>query len=64
MLPDIGIMIGAYIFVRMISFLTRTGERKESVVVKVFAVIAIIITIFCTLDLLLHGTSGSSLYSP
>jgi hypothetical protein len=64
MLPDIGLMIGVYIFVRMISFLTRTGDRKESVLVKIFAVLAIIITIICTFDLLLHGTTRSSLYSP
>jgi hypothetical protein len=63
MIPDIGMMIGAYIFVRMISFLTRTGEQKESIVVKIFAVITILITIICTFDLLIHGTTSMPSYS-
>jgi hypothetical protein len=54
MIPDIGVMIGAYIFTKMFSLLTRK-ESKESVATKIFAVITILITIFIVLDLLLSG---------
>lgn len=64
MIPAIGIMIGVYIFVRMLSFLTRTGDRKESIVVKIFAVIAMLITIISVIDLLTRGTTGTPSYSP
>ena len=57
MIPAIGLMVGCYIITRMISFLTRTGERRESASVKTFAGITIIITIICVLDLLLRGAS-------
>lgn len=57
MIPDIGLMIGVYIFVRMVSFLTRSGERAENIIVKVLAVFAMLVTAICVLDLLMHGTS-------
>lgn len=59
MIPTIGIMIGCYIITRMISFLTRKGDRAESTLVLVFAVITILITLLCMFDLLMRG-SGSS----
>ena len=52
MIAAIGIMIGIYIITRMISFLTRKEPQKESASVKVFAVITIVITIFCMFSLL------------
>lgn len=55
MIPDIGLMMGVYIITRMISFLTRKGERSESVIVRIFAVITIFVTIICIFDLLLRG---------
>ena len=51
MLPAIGIMIGCYIITRMISLLSRINERKESIIVKLFCVITIIITLLCMLSL-------------
>jgi hypothetical protein len=57
MIPDIGIMIGAYIITRMISFLTRKEERAESPVVKVLAVITTIITVIVIIDLFSKGTN-------
>ncbi|MBA7573428.1 hypothetical protein ES708_15225 [subsurface metagenome] len=55
MIPSIGLMIGLYIITRMTSFLTRGGERSESIVVKVFAVITTLVTFLCILDLLRIG---------
>jgi hypothetical protein len=55
MIPDIGLMIGAYVVTRMISFLTRNGERAESMVVKVLAAITVLITLICVADLLMRG---------
>ena len=55
MIPDIGLLIGAYVVTRMVSFLTRKGDREESIVVKVFAVITVLVTVTCVADLLLRG---------
>lgn len=57
MIPEIGLMIGAYIFTRMLSFTTRKGERKEHPVVFLFSVLAMIGTVFICLDLLLGSRS-------
>lgn len=54
MIPSIGIMIGAYIFTKMLSLLSIREEAKGT---KVFAVITILVTIFTVIDLLLTGTS-------
>jgi hypothetical protein len=51
MIGDIGLMIGIYIIIRLVSLLTRTGERKESGAVKIFAVVAMLVTVFCIVDL-------------
>jgi len=45
MIQLIGLMIGMYIVVRMISFLTRKGERKESSIVQILAGMVIFIVI-------------------
>jgi len=55
MIPDIGLMVGAYVVTRMVSFLTRKGDRAESVVVKVLAVITVLVTVICVADLLMRG---------
>jgi hypothetical protein len=57
MIPEIGLMVGFYIITRMISFLTRKDDRKESGAVMVLAVITIIITLFVIYDLFARGTS-------
>jgi len=51
MIPTIGIMIGFYIITRMASFLTRSGERRESPVVQLFAVVTIIVTALAIMSL-------------
>jgi branched-subunit amino acid transport protein len=58
MIPTIGLMIGAYIVVRMLSLILRKGERGEPVVVKIFSALTIILTAICISDLLARG-SGS-----
>ena len=57
MIPEIGLMIGLYIITRMVSFLLRTGDRKESIAVLVLAVITIIATVFVIYDLFMRGAS-------
>jgi len=37
MIPDIGVMVGAYTFARMLSFMTRKDAQSESTAVKVVA---------------------------
>jgi len=54
-------MIGFYIITRMISLLMRKGERKENIVVYVFAVITILITIFVMYDLITGGVDASNI---
>ena len=61
MLPEIGLMMGVYIITRMVSFLSRTGDRSESVVAKVFSAITILVTLFVILDLLSRGSSPSQI---
>lgn len=55
MIQIIGIMIGSYIIVRMLSFITRSGERKEETVVKVAAGIVFVLTLILMLGLLATG---------
>lgn len=55
MIPDIGLMIGFYIFTRMVSFLTRKGDREESVFVKVFALITLLVTVLSMAGLVMRG---------
>lgn len=57
MISAIGFMIGAYIFVRMVSLITRTGEREENIIVKVLAFICMLVTGFCIYVLWGSGSS-------
>ena len=57
MIPDIGLMIGFYIILRALSFVTRGGDRVEHWVVKLLSGITILVTILCLLDLLIRPTS-------
>lgn len=58
MIPEIGLMMGAYIFTRLLSLVTREGERAESLVVRVFAVLGMVGTVFISLDLLIRSLTG------
>jgi len=53
MIQAIGIMIGAYIFTKMLNLVVTPSTITG---VKVFAVITMLVTIFCVLDLLVMGT--------
>jgi len=59
-IPTIGLMIGFYIITRMISLASRSGDRAESALVKIFAVITILVAALGMVSLL---TSGSGLPS-
>lgn len=61
MIPEIGLMIGFYIITRMVSFILRKGERKESSAVVILAVITILITVIVIFDLWIKGTQGINL---
>jgi len=58
-IPIIGIMVGCYIVTRMVSFLSRKGERSESGVVVAFSVITLVVTLICIVLLLLSGARSS-----
>jgi hypothetical protein len=42
-IPSIGIMVGFYVITRMISFASRSGDRAESALVRVMAVVTILV---------------------
>jgi hypothetical protein len=46
MIPTIGLMVGGYIVTRMLSLMTRKGERAESSVVRVFAALTLAGAVF------------------
>jgi hypothetical protein len=56
MIPDIGLMIAAYIVTRLTAMLGQP-LAETNVVAKIFCAIAIIITVFSAGDLLQHGVS-------
>lgn len=55
MVQTIGIMIGAYILVRMVSFVTRGGQLKEHHLVRVLSVANILLTLILIGVLLTAG---------
>ena len=59
MIPAIGIMIGAYIFTRMVSFIARDGEQSEHWIVKICAIITILITTLMCMYLTYGGLTSS-----
>jgi len=46
MIPTIGLMVGFYIVTRMISLATRKGDRAESDLVRVLAVITVLVAVW------------------
>jgi hypothetical protein len=60
MLAEIGIMIGAYIITRMVSFITRKGERAETVTVKILAFITVVLTLVVIGALIWEGFIANS----
>jgi hypothetical protein len=60
MLAEIGIMIGAYIITRMVSFITRKGERAETVTVKILAFITVVLALVVIGALIWEGFIANS----
>ena len=56
MIPDIGLMVGSYAVVRLVSLITRGGDRAENIVVRLLAGLAIGVTLISLADILLKGT--------
>lgn len=67
MLPDIGLLIAAYVFTRMAALICRpieasAGWRKAGqVIVRIFAAVTMLVAIVVGIDLLLRGVTGVSL---
>lgn len=57
MIPAIGLMIGVYIIVKMLSFIIRKEPRAEHVIIKIFAGIAVAVTIFCIIAIFQSSSS-------
>ena len=55
MIPDIGVMIGAYILTRMLSILTRKDANAGAGLVKGFAYTTMLITIISMISLVMGG---------
>lgn len=60
MIPSIALMVGAYVFTRMLDVFHRQGERAPRSV-RVFALITMVFTVIGTIDVLLLGTTGLGL---
>lgn len=55
MIPDIGIIIAAYVITRCVAMLTKANPLA-----RILAVLTILITLVCMLDLIAHGTAWMS----
>lgn len=55
MIPALGVMIGAYIFTRMLEMILA---KDNGVALKVFAVLTILITLVSVVDIMNAGTRG------
>ncbi len=58
MTSSIGFMIGFYVVTRMVSVLTSTGRRVESLPVKLLALVTIIVTILAMASLMISGITS------
>ena len=58
MIPEIGILIAAYVVTRMIDILTRP---KPPTALALFAVLTILVALFVGFDLLMRGITNVSL---
>lgn len=53
MIPDIGLMVAAYIVTRMFAIIFKD---ENHLALKIFAVITILVATVCAFDLLMRGT--------
>lgn len=63
MIPEIGLMIGFFIITVMLSYISRSGEKKEHPVVNIFALLTIIFTVIIMIDLFARGVEIDKLFS-
>lgn len=61
MIPLIALMIGSYIFVRMVSFILRKDTQSEHWIVKILAGLVGIAVIVCVIKIFQASTELSSL---
>ena len=58
MLQVIGLMVGCYIIVRVVSLMLREGVYNEHTFVRVIAGLNILVTLLLMADLILGGHKG------
>lgn len=58
MVPDIGVMIAAYIVTRMVALLGRPSP-DTNIVAKILAALTIIVAVICAGDLFVRGVNIS-----
>ena len=59
MIPDLALIIGAYVIVRMLQIIVKT-EPKEHGFVVALALITILLTIGCVADIIFRGGEAAS----
>jgi hypothetical protein len=62
-IPEIGLMIGFFVITVMLSYISRSGEKKEHPVVNIFALLTIIFTVIIMIDLFARGVEIDKLFS-
>jgi len=55
MIPTIGLMIGVYTTTRLVSLITRSGERGEHWLVIGLSILALAVTLFCLAGLFMSA---------
>jgi hypothetical protein len=63
MIPEIGLMIGFFIITVMLSYISKSGEKREHPVVNIFALLTIIFTVIIMIDLFARGVEIDKLFS-
>ena len=60
MIPEIGVMVGAYIVTRMLELIVGPNSRA-AVITRAFAIVTILVSLVVIADLALRGTTGLDL---
>jgi hypothetical protein len=66
-IPDIGILVAAYVFTRMLSLIGRPidpqggWQANMPRATRIFAIVTVLVAVVIGFDLLLRGTTGVSL---
>jgi len=54
----LGLMIGIYTWIRLLSLVTRSGERKEHLSVRIFAILGLIVIPLLIFELVLGSRTA------